>query len=133
MELDQMLAASTARKLAIGFVTDLRRDYKLPAYMFNRGDEERKKEEQRIADQYQQRQEAYRRMGLTADQIPEKVFKKRLAHVQNQYVVLIGGYPDQETARRSLDAIHKLKRPADEYCGIVLAGWQPEEGKPVRA
>src|SRR5262249_34330914 len=45
-DLPALLAKSRARRLAISFVTILRRDYKLPAYLYNRGDEERSKEQE---------------------------------------------------------------------------------------
>src|SRR5438874_1541205 len=53
-ELEQLLNHSKARRQAIDFVSCLRRDYKLPAYMFNRGDEERKKEEERVDNERKQ-------------------------------------------------------------------------------
>src|SRR4051812_23168035 len=82
-ELEQVFARSKARRLAIDFVTVLRRDYKLPAYMFNRGDEERQKEEQRVADQRRQRRELYQKMGAAPDTLPEKYWNKRLYHLQD--------------------------------------------------
>src|SRR5262245_15700622 len=92
-ELDRIMGQSKARPLAIDFVSCLRRDYKLPAYMFNRGDDERKKEEARVENERKQREELYRKMGA---ELPPKSYRKRLAHVQDQYLVLIGGYPDQD-------------------------------------
>ncbi len=110
-ELEKLLADSQARRLAIEFVSVLRRDYKLPAYMFNRGDEERKKEEERIERERKQREELFRQLG---GELPKKTYRKRLLHIQDQYIVLIGGYPDQDTARRDLDRIRKLDLPADK-------------------
>lgn len=110
-ELEKLLADSRARKLAIEFVSVLRRDYKLPAYMFNRGDEERRKEEERVEQERRQREELFRQLG---GELPKKTYRKRLLHIQDQYIVLIGGYPDQDTARRDLDRIRKLDLPADK-------------------
>lgn len=110
-ELEKLLANSRARQLAIEFVSVLRRDYKLPAYMFNRGDEERKKEEERVERERKQREELFRQLG---GELPKKTYRKRLLHIQDQYIVLIGGYPDQDTARRDLDRIRKLDLPADK-------------------
>jgi hypothetical protein len=111
-ELEQLLARSPARKLCIDFVSCLRRDYKLPAYMFNRGDEERKKEEQRVELERKQQEELYRKMGA---ELPPRKYRKRLAHIQDQYMVLLGGYPDQETARHDLDRIRRLNEPPKEF------------------
>jgi len=110
-ELERLLAESRARHLAIEFVSVLRRDYKLPAYMFNRGDEERKKEEERVERERKQREELFRQLG---GELPRKTYRKRLLHIQDQYIVLVGGYPDQDSARRDLDRIRKFDLPADK-------------------
>src|SRR5207245_539529 len=73
---------------------------------------ERKKEEQRVAEQQKQLRELYRARGLREEDIPASGFRKRLAHIQDQYIVLIGGYPDQETAHKSLPTIRKLGLPS---------------------
>src|SRR5262249_21232960 len=59
--------------------------------------------------------------------LPEKVFRKRLAHVQDQYMVLIGGYPDQESARRDLTGIRKLKEPPKEVVHSLQAALNVNE------
>jgi hypothetical protein len=117
-ELEQLLNQSKARRQSIDFVSCLRRDYKLPAYMFNRGDDERKKEEERVEAERKQREELYRKMGA---ELPPKLYRKRLMHIQDQYMVLIGGYPDQDTARHDLDHIRKLNAPPQEFMNRIQA------------
>jgi len=111
-ELEQLFAHSRARTLAIDFVSVLRRDYRLPAYMFNKGDDERTKEEARFEQERKQQEELYRKMGA---ELPPRRYRKRLAHIQDQYMVLLGGYPDQDAARRDLNNIRKLKEPPKEF------------------
>ncbi len=115
-ELSQRLAQSQSRKLAIDFVTLLRSKYGLPAYMFNRGDEERRKEEERVAKERRDLELAYQQLHIP---IPRKVPVKRVMHIQDQYIVLVGEYPnkgvfrEQEAARRMLDTIRKLPPPEE--------------------
>lgn len=122
-EMDRLLSRTKSRELSIDFVSLLRAEYQLPAYMYNRGDEERKKEEQRVAEQRNRQLELIRKLGGTEAVPPEKKWIKRYAHVQDQYVVLIGGFPDQETARRALDQIRKHKAPPEKFMNKVIAGY----------
>jgi len=100
------------------FVTELRRDYKLPAYFFNRSEVDRKKEEERLEANTKKRWALYgdlaKQMGLDDPKkvAPEKVWVKRMK-VDDQFAVMIGGYRDMESARRSLNYIRGLKAPSD--------------------
>src|SRR5262245_40411053 len=123
-ELEQLMAQSKARRLSIDFVSCLRRDYQLKAYMFNRGDDERTKEQERVEAERKQREELYRKMGA---ELPPKLYRKRLAHIQDQYMVLLGGYPDQETARRDLDNIRNLKDPPKDFMHSLQAALNVNE------
>jgi hypothetical protein len=124
-ELAKFLADSQARHLAIQFVTELRMDpYKMPAYMFNRGDVERSKEEERMAEERRERMEFKLKNPDLAPYAPTKLHYKRLLHIQDQYLVLIGGYRDAEEARRSLDVVKRLKAPSKKFMDKLDAGFQ---------
>jgi hypothetical protein len=135
-QLETVKARCRARTLAINLVTTLRRDYKLPAYMYYRGDEDLQKEDARAVAYWKQLEKLkgdLRQRGVdteisqgrTTGSIPgngeAKVWNKRYCHIQLQFAVLIGGYPDQATARRALDTIRNLPQPPDEFCNKELA------------
>jgi hypothetical protein len=75
---------------------EIRERYNLPAYVFNHGEEERRKQQEEI-DRIKQ---------LTPDTPRPRL---RMVRIQDEYAVLVGGYKDMETARRALDEIKKLK------------------------
>jgi len=118
-ELERLLAGSDARDRSIRFVSELRRDYSLRAYMFNRGDDERKKEEERVAQDRRERQEFLAKHPELGAAMPPTIHIKRQLHIDDQYIVLIGGYRDREDARRSLEGIRKLKPPSRDFMNLV--------------
>jgi hypothetical protein len=92
-------SAQLAKELA--FV--IRRDMNWPAYVFDRGREERHKQQ----EQFQQLRQ----------QNPERRF--RIVRIEEQHAVLVGGYKDMESARRALPDFQKLAPPAKfSYTGI---------------
>ncbi|MBY0523731.1 MAG: hypothetical protein K2R98_10050 [Gemmataceae bacterium] len=91
-----------AAKMAHDLTLEIRQKYQLPAFIVNRGAEERLKEQERI-----------RRIRETC---PEGARIRTLAHMEEHFAVLIGGYKDMESARAALDVIKKLKPPADRFC-----------------
>ena len=102
---DEADGPSLARALAL----ELRGpNYGLPAYVFNYGDDERKAELERARREVERRKEAMLKAGLTTD------MPIRVPHmlIRVQCAVLVGGYKDNEAARRDLDRIKKL-RPLD--------------------
>jgi hypothetical protein len=101
-----------SRQLAEGLVEEIRRDYKLPAYVFNKGAEEREKEKQRVAALVEQQRKFIQESGAQAD-TPIRV--KKFQTVEDQYAVLVGGYKDMDAARKALDDIKKLKPPSEKY------------------
>src|SRR5438876_5290453 len=78
-----------ARQLAQQVVYQLRRRDNLPAYFFDYSEEERKQ----LADYLKDRPR------------PGKV------RIQDQCGVLIGGFPDPDSARKMLSEVKKLKMP----------------------
>jgi hypothetical protein len=87
-----------AAELAHEMVLEIRSRFDLPAWVYNRGSEERKAQEEQI----KQLREKY------GDQhVP-----LRMTRVQEQCAVLIGGYKDADAATRALKAVKKLDRPS---------------------
>jgi hypothetical protein len=95
-----ILAASytgpTAPELARQMVLQIRQRDNLPAFFFNRGAEERRQEQERLA---------------RIRQFSPPDARIRTVRIEEQFAVLIGGYPDMDTARRALNDIKRLKPP----------------------
>jgi hypothetical protein len=105
------LAAEQARKLCI----ELRSKYDMPAYIFNRGQEERAKQQEEYRKRRQQQEDWLRERGLTTD-MP---FRMPHVRIEEQFAVLIGGYKDLDSASRALEKIKKLPPPAKELMDYV--------------
>jgi hypothetical protein len=94
-----ILAASytgpDAPELSRQCVLQLRARDNLSAFVFNYADEERRKQQEEL-DRMQQAQPGSRRRHIRIDE---------------QCGVLVGGYPDMDTAHKALDAVKKLKAP----------------------
>lgn len=86
-----------AAQLAQELVLDIRKTYRLNAYVYNRADKERREQEDL-------RQKWQSQMGNA---------RFRTTRVEDQYAVLVGGYADIDAARADLDRIKKLK-PSDK-------------------
>jgi hypothetical protein len=100
-----------AAKMARDFVLVLRDpkgSYKMNAYVFNRGAEERKKEQQRVEQVKQQALEKYKLMGMEP---PPRMRVPRIRSIEDQYAVLVGSFKDMPSARRQLDGVRKLPLP----------------------
>jgi hypothetical protein len=85
-----------APELARQLVLWLRSRQNLPAFQFDRGEEERAKQKKEIEEQ--------KRLNPNAR-------VRRFQTVPEELAVLIGGYPDPETANRALKEIKKLPMP----------------------
>jgi hypothetical protein len=96
-----------AQKYARDLVLELRDRYDLPAFVFNRGADERQKFHDAQEKRRQQRQQFLDQMGVKVD-VPER---RRTYRIEDQYAVLVGGYKDMEAARRALDHVKKLDAP----------------------
>lgn len=82
--------------------------YRLPAYTYNKGSDERQQERERL----EKIKAAHRKlMRETGQSQPLKIYHRRFLHVEDHVAVLIGGYRDMDTARKALDEIRKLKAP----------------------
>jgi hypothetical protein len=97
----------TSAKLAHNLVIELRTKYDLPAYVFNRGADQRREQDDEVARKRQQQQDYLTRIG--AD--PNIILPVRRAHIEEQFAVLIGGFKDMDSARRELERIKKMGAP----------------------
>jgi hypothetical protein len=113
------IAQDQARKLVI----ELRSKFDLPAYTFNRGKEERDKQDEEMRHRRQQQEQFLKERGLVAD-MP---FRMKHVRIEDQYAVLIGGYKDMDTAARDLKRIKKLPAPSKELSDSVGIA-TPEKG-----
>jgi hypothetical protein len=91
-----------ARAFAVEMAQEIREHYHLPAYVFNHGAEERRKQESEIE----------RIKQLTPDTPHPRL---RLVRIEEEYAVLVGGYKDMDAARSALDQIKKLKTPEKRH------------------
>lgn len=88
---------SNARALAHELVLLIRRRDNLNAYLFDRSEQQRQEQEQFLN---------------SLD--PQGSPRRRRVNIEDQCAVLVGGYPDMETARRALDGIKKMPPPENE-------------------
>lgn len=88
-----------AAQLAHQMIVELRQQG-YPAYLFNRGSEERRKRLQEIEEWHRQHPEA----GANA---------MRLTRIAEQYAVLVGGYKDIDAARDVLERLKKKDVPSE--------------------
>lgn len=88
-----------APDLARQLVYQIRANYNVPAYLFNRGDEERRRQQEEL--------EAVQRLNLQVNQ--NQPVRRRTIRIEEQCAVLVGGYPDMETGRLALDQIKAMK------------------------
>jgi hypothetical protein len=96
-----------ARKM----VAELRSHYKLPAYVFNYGAEQKREELERvkamIEKQKQELQEIQKKTNVTLDQ-PIRV---RHLKIEEHFGVLVGGYSSEEAADKVRAQLKKLDPP----------------------
>jgi hypothetical protein len=102
----QAYTSPEAPAMARQMVSELRTAYQLPAYTFNYGTEERRKEHERVRALIEQQKEFLAKNGLPTDQ-PIRI---RTFRIEEQVGVLVGGYPTEDAAKRDLaNRIRKLK------------------------
>lgn len=94
-------APALARELTLV----IRKDYQMPAYVYDRGGKEREERRQKV-------------MALLKD-CPEGHFKG--VRIEEQFAVLVGGYKDRESAKKALEDFKKLPAPPAKFCetGII--------------
>lgn len=113
-----------ARAKAEGMCRELRTNYKVAAYLFNRADDERRAENERVAQIREQHKRKLREAGLPEDtKLPIKTVR-----IEDQYAVLVGGFKDDIAARKGLDDIRKLK-PSES---LQLTAYMPDASGKMR-
>ena len=100
------------REMAWRLVHELRTDYRLPAYVYSRSEEQRRKRDQILAD-------AKRRFNGAP-------LKK--VRIIDEYAVLVGNYPDLQSASKDLKRIKKLRPPRSAPVPFFLMG-KPKPSK----
>lgn len=123
----QAYVGDKAQMNAEALATEIREKYKVPAYLFERGGDDKRREEARYAaelarkraEEEQQFQDLMAKLRAeSAAKGIEFIEPKRnliVPHVkyQVQYAVLIGGWPTMEAARKELDKVRKWAPPAN--------------------
>lgn len=117
-----------SRRMAEALCKDIRDTHKVAAYLFERNGEERKREQHlqeairkkaeddaqpflRTMEQEKKRAEAQGMVFVPT--APRIKVPKPLHPVQEQWAVMIGGFPTAEAARKALDQVRKLPPPKD--------------------
>jgi hypothetical protein len=122
------------RLMAEELVTELRRDYKLNAYLFDYTAEDAKKEKQRVEYLKEQQRKFAEEMGM------KDVHSRgvKTVHYEEQFGVLVGGdgagWPTMEAARKGLDHLRKLKPPSEKLLDktvVVAPGSREIKEAPV--
>lgn len=121
-------SGDNAKVYAEMLAKEIRETYKIPAYLFERGSEDKKREEERVRrEREKKRAEEEKQFLAIADQIRAEAFRKgydfqetkpvyRVPQIryEEQYAVLVGGWKDMETARKALDTIRTWNEPKDK-------------------
>lgn len=102
-----------AKQLANQMVRELRSNYKLPAYVFNYGAEERRKEVERALKAIEKKKEELRKNGLSDQNVRE-----RFMRIDIQCAILVGGYRDAAAARRDLERIKAIRVDAQDLARL---------------
>ena len=106
-----------ARKM----VTEMRSNpaYRLPAYVFYYGAEERRKENDRVKKLIAEQMKTFQDNKL----MPDEGITVRHRTIDVQYAVLLGGYPDAATAKASLERIRNLPAPDPKKVNLEGRYW----------
>src|SRR5262249_28107184 len=90
-----------APQLAHEMVLELRSRFKLPAYVLNRTNQERQKQEEDL-QQIKQKYDELNRLRERYNEPPVAMSRRIAPRIQEQCAVLVGNYKDQETAYQAL-------------------------------
>src|SRR5262249_45145453 len=115
----------TAPKMAHDLALELRRDHDLPAYVYNRGAEERRRMQEELDKKRRQQEEMLRQQGVDPGQ------PMRIPHVriEDQCAVLIGGFKDIEAAHSALEKIKKFDNPRSVPADEIILGQTDSSNK----
>lgn len=90
----------TGEQTARDLILEMRRRYKLPAYLFIRNREEKQKQREQIMKIHELVPDEY---------VPKTGRRIRGVRIEEQFAVLIGDYRDMESARKALDGLRKME------------------------
>ena len=117
---------AAGRQMARDFALEMRTTYKLAAFVFNYGAEERKKEYDRVKAIIDQQKKF-----CEDNHMPLEKVRVRYTYVPDQCAVLIGGYPSEEAAHKDLKSrIRNLKPPDPKKVKLdlgVAAGYEKSD------
>jgi hypothetical protein len=141
-------APQWAREMA----AELRTTYKLPAYVFTYGIEERREELERVKAIIDQQRDflldkdlplmyAPRRARegqpdtIVSEDLPAEYISSllRVRHIKVQCGVLVGGYPNEAAAKRALDGIRGLPLPDPNKVKLDLGFQGQDDDKNLKA
>ncbi|MFO0807993.1 MAG: hypothetical protein U0746_05180 [Gemmataceae bacterium] len=126
MILVQSYDGPQARPMAEDLIQEIRSQYKLPAYGFNRGAEERAKERERVRLMNEAKAKYLVDHNLPPD---TRLPPTKTVRIPDQYAVLLGGFKDLDTARKGLDEVRKLKPPSDRLMHKAVSGEAASDGQ----
>lgn len=107
--------------LAHNLAEELRRDYRLGAFILRRVDQDAETERRRLLELQAKRQED--------EYVPPS---RRIVRVQDEYAVMVGHFADLKTARAKIDELKKLDRPKSlGMSGLVMWKQRMDTPKPT--
>ncbi len=115
----------SAPQMAHNLVLELRRDLDLPAFVYNRGAEERRKLQEELEKQRLQQEELLRKQGIE----PGQRLRPRHVRIEDQCAVLIGGYKDIDSAHAALEKIKNLPNPKSVPADELILGQTDSSNK----
>lgn len=127
----------SAQALAEDFAELIRRNYRLPAYLFERGRKERVEEDARIEMIHKQYNEMFKQMRAQGLKPVNGAFKYRVPEntVQVEVAVLVGkpnkNLKDMEAARDFVDDVRKLKAPPERFCKRAFVGLEDPKAQKI--
>lgn len=133
-----------ARTFAEALAQDIRERYKVPAYLFERGSIEKQRERERHAQELARQRAARAAEAAAFEQIQAQAraeaaakgmqfleskpnIKAPTVRIEEQWAVLIGGWPDMASARREMEKLKTWEPPANKK--LMDAQFIVREGK----
>lgn len=113
--------AQQARKMCV----ELRNKNRVAAYVYVFGAEERRKEQERVKKLVEQQQLFLKQNNMSLD-TPVRI---RHQQIDVHHAVLIGGYPDDETAKRALESVKKWPQPDEKSVDLEVKYYARGETK----
>lgn len=117
--------AAQARK----FCLELRAKHRVPAYVFVFGAEERRKEYERVKKIFDQQQAFFKQNNMT----PDQPIRLRHQQIDVHHAVLMGGYPDDEAAKRALTTVKEWPQPDEKKVDLEVKSYTRGEGAKAEA